>query len=101
MAKGRKPHGGGGGVDNSIPAPTGLIANITPENTVNIQWNPVPGATTYWVRRDNFSSAIVIIPGTNYNDPSVKPNTTYTYAIAAVVNSTLGPDSNRVSITTN
>ena len=104
MAKGKKPpHGGGGGGSNTIPAPTGLIASLTPENRVYIQWNPVVGASSYWIRRsvDGVEYVPAIIQSTSYTDGSVSSGTTYVYKIAAVVNSVLGPDSSPVTIATN
>ena len=93
-----KPTGGGSGVDNSIPQVTGLSANAAGPTVVNLTWNSVPNATSYWIYRDSYVPAIVT--GTNYTDGSVSPGTTYTYAVAAVVNSTLGPKSGSVTVTT-
>ena len=93
----RKPTGGGSG-DNSIPQVTGLSATASGPTQVNLTWNSVPNATTYWIYRDSYVPAIVT--STNYVDGAVSPGTTYTYAIAAVVNSTLGPKSTSVTVTT-
>ena len=96
----RRPGGGGTGETPSsgIPQPTGLSAIASGPTAVNLTWNSVPNATTYWIYRDNYVPAIVT--STNYVDRSVSPGTTYTYAIAAVVNSTLGPKSSSVTVTT-
>ncbi len=98
MAKAQKPpkppHNGGGG-GTGIPAPTGLTV-VSTVNGVYIQWNPVAGATSYWIYRDQYVPAI--IQATNFTDTTVPPGT-HVYAVAAVVNSTLGPKSNSVSIT--
>ncbi|HEX6846296.1 MAG TPA: fibronectin type III domain-containing protein [Chitinophagaceae bacterium] len=97
----RRPGGGGsgsGGVDNSIPAVTGLTATATGPTQVKLTWNSVPGATSYWIYRNSYVPAIVT--STSYTDLGVSAGTTYTYAIAAVVNSTLGPKSASVTVTT-
>jgi len=94
----RKRPGGGSGVDNSIPQVTGLSAIASGSTQVNLTWNSVPNATSYWIYRDSYVPAIITT--TNYADRSVSPGTTYTYSIAAVVNSTLGPKSSSVTVTT-
>ena len=89
---------GGGSVSNSVPQVTGLSAYASGPTQVNLSWNSVPGATTYWIYRDNYVPAIVT--STNYVDGAVSSGTTYTYAIAAVVNTVLGPKSSSVTVTT-
>jgi len=98
----RKRPGGGGGTGetppSSVPQVTGLSATASGSTQVNLTWNSVPNATSYWIYRGSYVPAIVTT--TNYADKSVSPGTTYTYAIAAVVNSTLGPKSVSVTVTT-
>jgi len=97
----RRPGGGGGTGEtppSSISPVTGLSAIASSPTSVNLTWNSVPNATTYWIYRDTYVPAIVT--STNFVDRSVSPGTTYTYAIAAVVNSTLGPKSSSVTVTT-
>ncbi len=95
----RRPGGGGGsGETSGIPQVTGLVAIASGPTAVSLSWNSVPGATSYWIYRDNVVPAIVTT--TSYVDGSVSPGTTYTYSIAAVVNSTLGPKSSPVTVTT-
>lgn len=96
----RRPGGGGGGTGETsgIPQPTGLSATAAGPTQVNLTWNSVPGATSYWIYRDSYVPAIVTT--TNFADRTVSSGTTYTYAIAAVVNSTLGPKSSPVTVTT-
>ena len=89
---------GGGGSATGTPQVTGLSANASGSTQVNLSWSSVPGATSYWIYRDTYVPAIVTT--TNYADGSVSPGTTYTYAIAAVVNSVLGPKSSSVTVTT-
>jgi hypothetical protein len=94
----RRPGGGGSGVTSGIPQVTGLSANASGPTQINLTWNSVPNATSYWIYRNTYVPAIVT--STNYTDGSVSSGTTYTYAIAAVVNSTLGPKSSSVTVTT-
>ena len=94
----RKPSGGGSGVDYSIPQPTGLAVTVSGPTEISLTWNSVPNATSYWIYRNTYVPAIVTT--TNYIDRAVSPGTTYTYAIAGVVNSTLGPKSSSVTVTT-
>ena len=94
----RRPTGGGSGVNTSIPQPTGLTATAAGPNQVNLTWNSVPNATTYWIYRDSYVPAIV--GSTSYADIAVSAGTTYTYAIAAVVNGAVGPKSASVTVTT-
>lgn len=93
----RRP-GGGSGETSGIPQVTGLSANASGPTEINLKWNRLPNATSYWIYRDNYVPAIVTT--TNYADRSVSTATTYTYAIAAVVNNTLGPKSSSVTVTT-
>lgn len=97
-SKRRPGSGGGSGETSSIPQPTGLSATAVGPTQVNLSWNSVPGATTYWIYRDIYVPAI--ITSTSYADKSVSPGTTYSYAIAAVVNGSLGPKSSWVTVTT-
>jgi hypothetical protein len=90
--------GGGGGSTSGIPQVTGLSVYVSGPTEANLTWNSVPNATTYWIYRDTYVPAIVT--STYYNDRSLSPGTTYTYAIAAVVNSQLGPKSAPVTVTT-
>ena len=96
----RRPGGGGTGETpiTGIPQVTGVTATASGPTSVNLSWNSVPNATSYWIYRGSVVPAIVT--STSYIDRSVSPGTTYTYAIAAVVNSTLGPKSSWVTVTT-
>ena len=99
----RGGRGGAGGTGDTggtsgIPQPTGLSAVAAGPTQVNLSWNSVPGATSYWIYRDIYVPAI--IQNTSYADRSVSPGVTYTYSIAAVVNGSLGPKSSAVTVTT-
>jgi len=88
----------GYGVDSSITKVTGLSAKASGPTQINLLWDSVPGATTYWIYRDDYVPAIV--RATNYADKKLSPGTTYTYAIAPVVKSVLGPKSASVTVKT-
>ena len=94
----RRSGGGGSAKSSGIPQVTGLSANPSGPTEISLKWNSVPNATSYWIFRDNYVPAIVT--STSYADRSVNPGTTYTYAIAAVVNSTRGPKSSSLTVTT-
>ena len=99
----KRGRGGGGGTGETppvsgIPQVTGLSVTAAGPTQVNLTWNSVPGATSYWIYRDIYVPAI--IQTTSYADRSVSPGTTYTYSIAAVVNGSLGPKSSPVTVTT-
>lgn len=85
-----------GGIINTIPAPTGLTATATGGGQVSLQWNAVTGATSYWVYRDNL--VLSIVTTTSFVDAYAGVGT-HSYAVAAVVNSTLGSRSAAVSVT--
>lgn len=100
MAKANKPpkppHGGGGTPPpNPIPAPTGLTASRIDSSTVQLTWNTVTNATTYWIYRDG--AVAWIITDTHFVD--VYATGPHTYAVAAVVNENLGTVSAAVSVT--
>ena len=94
----RSPGGSGSGQTSGTPQVTGFSANVAGPTEISLKWNSVPGATSYWIYRDKYVPAIVTT--TNYADRSVRPATTYIYAIAAVVSNKLGPKSSPVTVTT-
>jgi len=97
----RRPGPGGGGsgiISSSVPQVTGLSAYASGATSVDLSWNSVTNATSYWIYRGSLVPAIVT--STSFVDRSVTPGTTYSYAVAAVVNSTLGPKSSWVTVTT-
>ena len=98
----RRPKGGVTGGSSSVQQVTGLTANASGPTQINLTWNSVPNAQGYWIYRTTAGNEYVpaIIQSTNYVDGAVSPGTTYTYAIAAVVNTVLGPKSVSVTVTT-
>ena len=97
QSRAHKGGGTGGGVDNTIAAVTGLSASVTGPSTIYLSWNSLSGATSYWIYRND--QVIAIMTATNYTDSYATPGTTYTYAVAPVVNSVLGPKSTSVTVT--
>lgn len=97
---GRKPnhggHGGGGSTPPPPPAPTGLTVTDT-NNTAVLSWNAVTNAQGYWIYRYDY--VVAIVQATTFTDTTVAVGSTYTYAVAAVVNTVLGPRSSSVTIT--
>jgi len=93
----RAHRSGGSTGDASVPAPTGLSATVTGATNVSLTWNTVANATSYWVYRNN--TMIAIVTSTNYTDNYALSGTN-TYAVASVINSTLGQKSGSVSVTT-
>jgi hypothetical protein len=107
MAKGSKPKPPYVPPPN-MPIPTGLTGSAISSTEIELNWDSVPNAQGYWVYRTpaggaEFVPAIVqvttFIDG-QYQASPLSPGTTYTYAIAAVVATVLGPKSNSVTITT-
>lgn len=88
----------GSGEANSNSRVTGLSASLSGKNVINLTWNKVPNAMAYWVYRGKKVAAI--ISSNNHTDTGVKAGTTYTYAIAAVIDGALGPKSDSVTVTT-
>jgi beta-lactamase superfamily II metal-dependent hydrolase/fibronectin type 3 domain-containing protein len=83
-------------------APTGLVA--TPgDSHVDLGWNPVPGSTSFNVKRATVSGGpytTIVSPATNSHDDLTAVNgTTYYYVVSAVGPGGEGPDSTEVSAT--
>ena len=96
QSRAHRSGGGSSSGDASVPAPTGLSASATGAS-VYLSWNSVANATSYWVYRNN--TMIAIVTSTNYTD-NYPLSGTNTYAVASVINSTLGQKSGSVSVTT-
>ena len=84
------------------PTTTGLTAVAVGPQQVDLSWDAVPDATTYWIYRDTYVPWIV--PTTTYSDHGnlaapLVPGTTYTYRIAAVINSVLRQQSEPAVVT--
>ena len=76
-------------------APTGLQA--TPAiGQIQLQWNPVAGATGYSLKRTAAGTStptIIPVSGTSYTDPGLSPGWNYAYVVSAYNGLGEGPDS--------
>jgi chitodextrinase len=83
----------------TIPStPTGLNSTIPSATQINLTWNPVPGATTYIIKRNNVQIATTTTP--SYNDTGLIPQTQYCYKVAAQNTAGTSPDSAQHCATT-
>lgn len=106
MPKPDKPHGKPPPPGNNIPAPTGLtLTEADPINfgyaTVDLSWNSVANATTYWIWRSDLpTQPIAIWDRTNYKDAYAPDGVEISYQVAAVVSENLGTRCTPVTIKT-
>jgi fibronectin type 3 domain-containing protein len=93
---------GGSGGSSSVQQVTGLSVTVSSSTQVNLTWTSVPNAQGYWIYRTTGGNEYVpaVVQSTNYTDAALSPGTTYTYAVAAVVSTVLGPKSVSVTVTT-
>lgn len=68
-------------------APTGLIAEAADSSIISLVWQPVTGATSYYVYRAASSSGtysnIAIVTNNSYSDTALMASTTYYYKVKA------------------
>ena len=74
-------------VTTTIAVPGGLVATPGVEQ-VTLRWNPVPGATSYNLKRADqadgvFRTVAVAVDGTSYTDTLLAPDRTFFYAVSA------------------
>ena len=92
-----------------LPVPTGVRA-FNRSNRVDVQWNPVAGATSYNVYRSTTAGGEGTVPyatgvtsgnsyGPYYQDYGVTANTTYYYTVTAVNGGAESAQSGEVSAT--
>jgi PKD repeat protein len=85
--------------DGSPPVKTtGLSASASGQTTVDLQWTPVPDATSYTVIRDG--TPVGGTQTTTFTDTGLSPGTKYTYGVRAVNPHGEGPVSDPVTVTT-
>ena len=82
-----------------LPAPQHLVANAIGENSVQLSWDAVPGATAYHIYRDGVLHQ-QNISTTSYTDSNLNPDTKYVYSVAAVNNGKVYEQSEKVEVTT-
>lgn len=83
--------------------PTGVTANATAHNQIQLSWNAPPGATLYRIyRKQNEPAFSELSSGVNnsFTDNAVAPNLTYSYYIVAENSSGASAPSETVSATT-
>jgi hypothetical protein len=86
---------------SKLPAPTGLRVIGHTDTSVNLAWNPVPGAKQYRVYRSGFQDNVGGSMDTNQNIGGLEPNTTYTFYVAAGLDGEkMGPRSAGVTVKT-
>jgi uncharacterized protein (TIGR03437 family) len=83
------------------PAPVLSVESATKSQVV-LNWQAVPGASTYSVARravsdGAYSSGGMPVASTTYTDTNFDPFTAYSYRVVAVVNGSPGPPSNEVT----
>lgn len=71
---------GGGG----LPAPASVTTSGATNNSMNIAWAAVSGATGYDVFRNGSKVNALAVGGTSYTDSGLNPGTTYSWTVAAI-----------------
>jgi hypothetical protein len=78
-------------------APTGVITTGATSNSITISWNPVSGATGYYVYRSLTYSGtytqIASVTTTSYTNTGLSAGTTYYYKVAAYITAGTGSQS--------
>jgi hypothetical protein len=87
-----------------VPAPRNATA-VTNGNAVQITWSAVPGAQAYNVKRSTsrqgpYYNLANVPAATGYTDASVGFESTYHYAVSALVPGAESPDSTSTAVTT-
>jgi fibronectin type 3 domain-containing protein len=88
-AKTPSSSGGGGGSTTKPSAPTGVKATVQSPNSIQITWNAVSGADTYYVysAKSSSGSKTLLTPfgisNTTFTDTQLTASTTYYYWVKA------------------
>lgn len=80
------------GEEQTLAAPV-LIGAYPDYHSVSILWNPVPGAESYVITRNDGETYTVAGNETSYRDTEAKKDVTYTYTVAAVAGGQTSPAS--------
>lgn len=87
------------------PAPLNLVVNSTTSVSINLSWDPVPGATAYIISRGTQSGNEVFFTHTSatptFEGDHLTQGTQYSWTVRAVVNRLFSNPSNEVIATTN
>lgn len=95
----------GGGQPTSVPStPTGVTASAQSSSSIRVSWNPVSGATGYYVYRSTSSSGsfsqVTTTSSTSWTNTGLSANTTYWYRVAAYNSRGTGSQSSSTSART-
>jgi fibronectin type 3 domain-containing protein len=85
-----------------IPAPSGLTANVTQGNTINLNWTGVEGVGIYRVERKGllFWGTLGDVDRTWYIDPDLEFETTYEYRVRSLDGDQLSEPSEIIEVET-
>lgn len=95
---------GGGGGGNQLPPPAGLAAVAQPNNTVDVSWGGVTGASSYRLERTASTNPGVFtaiggdLTALNFTDNTIQPGITYGYRVAAANLDGVGEFSSAVTV---
>lgn len=84
---------------NPLPAPTNLVATAIDKNSISLSWDAVKNSQWYSIYR-NGTWIKNVSDATTCTDTGLKPNTTYSYKVAAYANGKEYEHSKEVSVTT-
>ncbi|OLN32081.1 cell wall-binding repeat-containing protein [Desulfosporosinus metallidurans] len=91
-------------VSSDLSAPTNLTATVASSTQIDLTWEPVSNATSYYVYRATSSAGtyanIATVTTTNYSDSNLSLNTTYYYKVQAINSAGSGPYSSNTQVTT-
>jgi hypothetical protein len=87
---------------NLLASPTGLTASAG-NGQATLNWNAVPGATGYNVKRSltgggGYTNVAFNLGGTNFTDAGLSDNTSYFYVVSALAGGTESGNSSEVSV---
>lgn len=85
-----------------IPAPSGLTANVTQGNTINLSWTGVEGVNIYRVERKGllFWGTLGDVDRTWYIDPDLEFETKYEYRVSSLDGDQLSEPSEIIEVQT-
>ncbi|MER7755876.1 PHB depolymerase family esterase [Kitasatospora sp. NPDC097643] len=91
--------GGTGPTSPGLPAPAGLTATASGQDSITLDWQAVGGAVSYQVFRDG--ALVGTTAGPSFTDTGLATGTAYSYTVAAVdTTGTVGARSAAVTATT-